>query len=174
MAFILLAMLVTQVSAHSGRTDSAGGHWDRSNGTYHYHHGYPAHDHYDMDGDGVKDCPYEFKSKERNYADEASRLTPKSTSVATSPTTPRPTTPKTATPNKEAPSRAQKKDAGEPKWSDKTSENIGIIGIAIFIVGGLLVVVGIFALANGAPVTIFAIGIIIMLVAFAFSKIAAA
>jgi len=25
--------------AHSGRTDSNGGHWDRSNGTYHYHSG---------------------------------------------------------------------------------------------------------------------------------------
>jgi hypothetical protein len=52
-----------QVKAHSGRTDSKGGHHDRSDGSYHYHHGYSAHDHYDMDGDGKKDCPYEFDDK---------------------------------------------------------------------------------------------------------------
>lgn len=28
-----------QVEAHSGRTDSRGGHWDRRTGTYHYHNG---------------------------------------------------------------------------------------------------------------------------------------
>ena len=44
------------VEAHSGRTDSFGGHHDYRNksglGYYHYHHGYPAHLH----KDGV--CPY--------------------------------------------------------------------------------------------------------------------
>lgn len=50
-------------SAHSGRTDGAGGHTDHDTGEYHYHHGYPAHDHYDMDGDGVDDCPYDFDDK---------------------------------------------------------------------------------------------------------------
>jgi hypothetical protein len=25
--------------SHPGRTDASGGHWDRSNGTYHYHNG---------------------------------------------------------------------------------------------------------------------------------------
>ena len=39
--------------AHSGRTDANGGHWNRSTGEYHYHHGYSAHDH----PNGV--CPYE-------------------------------------------------------------------------------------------------------------------
>ena len=39
--------------AHSGGTDSNGGHYDRSTGEYHYHHGYPAHQHIN----GV--CPYE-------------------------------------------------------------------------------------------------------------------
>ena len=43
--------------AHSGRTDYAGGHYDRSTGEYHYHHGYPAHQH----KDGV--CPYETREK---------------------------------------------------------------------------------------------------------------
>lgn len=55
--------LTTYTSAHSGRTDSNGGHLDHSTGEYHYHHGYPAHDHYDIDGDNIKDCPYEFSSK---------------------------------------------------------------------------------------------------------------
>lgn len=39
--------------AHSGRTDSNGGHYDSSSGEYHYHHGYPAHQH----TNGI--CPYE-------------------------------------------------------------------------------------------------------------------
>ena len=59
----LLLMTVPSASAHPGRTDANGGHTDRSTGEYHYHHGYSAHQHYDMDGDGKKDCPYEFKDK---------------------------------------------------------------------------------------------------------------
>ena len=48
-----LAFLPLSSAAHSGRTDSKGGHYDRETGDYHYHHGYPAHDH----PGGV--CPYE-------------------------------------------------------------------------------------------------------------------
>lgn len=40
-------------SAHSGRTDSTGGHYDYSTGEYHYHHGYSAHQHIN----GL--CPYD-------------------------------------------------------------------------------------------------------------------
>lgn len=68
--FILcLSMLIVAYSlnisvfAHSGKTDGAGGHYDRDSGDYHYHHGYSAHEHYDMDGDGIKDCPYNFDDK---------------------------------------------------------------------------------------------------------------
>ena len=43
------------VFAHSGRTDAYGGHYDRSTGEYHYHHGFPAHQHIN----GI--CPYDFK-----------------------------------------------------------------------------------------------------------------
>ena len=57
----LLVPLSLCVTAHPGKTDSNGGHTDHATGEYHYHHGYSAHDHYDMDGDGVKDCPYEFR-----------------------------------------------------------------------------------------------------------------
>ena len=49
--------------AHPGRTDSNGGHHVTATGEYHYHHGYPAHDHYDIDGDGVLDCPYTYVAK---------------------------------------------------------------------------------------------------------------
>jgi hypothetical protein len=47
---------------HSGNTDGNGGHYD-SNGGYHYHHGYSAHSHEDIDGDGNLDCPYEFNDR---------------------------------------------------------------------------------------------------------------
>lgn len=65
LAFLLafLLLLSPAVLAHSGKTDANGGHYDRSTGEYHYHHGYPAHQHYDMDGDGVADCPYDFDDK---------------------------------------------------------------------------------------------------------------
>lgn len=53
----MLLLLVSIISllgvfAHSGRTDGNGGHWDRSAGEYHYHHGYGEHDH----PNGI--CPY--------------------------------------------------------------------------------------------------------------------
>lgn len=50
----LLALLLGITLVHSGRTDSNGGHWDYSTGEYHYHHGYPAHQH----PNGV--CPYNY------------------------------------------------------------------------------------------------------------------
>jgi hypothetical protein len=60
-AVVLCILLLTiVVSAHSGKTDSNGGHYNHSTGEYHYHHGYPAHQHYDINGDGVIDCPYKF------------------------------------------------------------------------------------------------------------------
>jgi len=58
--------------AHSGRTDSNGGHTNHSTGQYHYHHGYSAHQHYDMNGDGIKDCPYTFKDTTRQNSGTSS------------------------------------------------------------------------------------------------------
>ncbi len=58
---LLVAVLSSFTFLHKGRTDSNGGHYDRSSGEYHYHHGYSAHYHYDMNGDGIVDCPYNFK-----------------------------------------------------------------------------------------------------------------
>lgn len=62
--FLLTCICITfQTSttlAHSGRTDAQGGHHDYNNvsglGSYHYHHGYPAHLH----PNGI--CPYETAS----------------------------------------------------------------------------------------------------------------
>jgi hypothetical protein len=59
---LLLIPLSILVYAHPGRTDEAGGHTNHSTGEYHYHHGYSEHQHYDMDGDGIVDCPYDFKT----------------------------------------------------------------------------------------------------------------
>lgn len=36
---ILFILIPTVVNSHSGRTDSNGGHYDRSTGEYHYHNG---------------------------------------------------------------------------------------------------------------------------------------
>ena len=55
---LIVLSVVSPVLAHSGGTDSDGGHTDNSTCEYHYHHGYSAHDHFDINGDGVEDCPY--------------------------------------------------------------------------------------------------------------------
>ena len=68
----ITALMVLVVNAHPGRTDSAGGHTDHSTGEYHYHHGYSAHSHYDMDGDGKVDCPYDFKDKTNHSSNNSS------------------------------------------------------------------------------------------------------
>lgn len=52
LAILALLLLPVVALAHSGRTDSSGGHYNRSTGEYHYHHGEPAHQH----PNGV--CPY--------------------------------------------------------------------------------------------------------------------
>ena len=54
LVFFCAMLLTCSVSAHPGRTDSSGRHYDRSTGEYHYHHGYPAHQH----AGGI--CEYNF------------------------------------------------------------------------------------------------------------------
>lgn len=57
-ALVLASTLcIGSASAHPGRTDANGGHYDHSTGEYHYHHGYPAHQHID----GV--CPYDYDDR---------------------------------------------------------------------------------------------------------------
>ncbi len=59
LSFIFLLFFVFS-SAHSGRTDGSGGHYNHSTGEYHYHHGKPAHDH----PNGV--CPYAQSNNNSN------------------------------------------------------------------------------------------------------------
>ena len=54
---VFLFFMIVPATAHPGRTDANGGHYDRSTGEYHYHHGYPAHQH----TGGV--CPYAYDDK---------------------------------------------------------------------------------------------------------------
>ncbi len=77
---LLLLVIVLSVcfipmsaSAHSGKTDSAGGHHDTATGEYHYHHGHPAHDH----KNGV--CPYgdyddtDYNSSDYTYGSQSAQ-----------------------------------------------------------------------------------------------------
>lgn len=74
LVFICLVLCSFPVFAHSGRTDANGGHYDRSTGEYHYHHGYSAHQH----PGGV--CPYEdnpyFEDEELDFSGTAASPSP--------------------------------------------------------------------------------------------------
>ena len=72
---LAVASMALIVNAHPGRTDGKGGHTNHSTGEYHYHHGQPAHDHYDINGDGIIDCPYDFNDKtERNTSTKSMKV----------------------------------------------------------------------------------------------------
>ena len=66
MLFIAVIILTLAVTAHPGKTDSKGGHYDRQNGGYHYHHGYPAHKH--TNGE----CPYDYDTQTQESEKEPS------------------------------------------------------------------------------------------------------
>ena len=63
---IVLLLCSIPVCAHQGKTDSKGGHYDRQNGGYHYHHGYPAHEH--TNGE----CPYDYDTQTQESEKEPS------------------------------------------------------------------------------------------------------
>ncbi len=54
---LLLLFIPFTAHAHPGGTDANGGHYNRSTGEYHYHHGYPEHQHENGE------CPYDFDDK---------------------------------------------------------------------------------------------------------------
>lgn len=56
-ALLTIFLLPAVAFAHPGQTDEDGGHYDRSTGEYHYHHGYPAHQH------TGGQCPYDFDDR---------------------------------------------------------------------------------------------------------------
>lgn len=68
-ALIISFSLITTF-AHGGRTDDNGGHYVRDTGEYHYHHGYPAHQH--TNGE----CPYDYKDNitERSYSKKTKEI----------------------------------------------------------------------------------------------------
>ena len=74
----LSLLLPYNASAHSGRTDSSGGHHDYQNasglGSYHYHHGMGPHLH----PGGV--CPYSSSSASSSYSSTRRTTTTKTTS----------------------------------------------------------------------------------------------
>lgn len=61
-AIIIFVISAISCLAHSGRTDGRGGHYDRSSGEYHYHHGMSAHQH----PNGV--CPYKEDEEDDFYS----------------------------------------------------------------------------------------------------------
>ena len=62
--FLILASITVTAFAHGGNTDSNGGHYNGS--SYHYHHGYPAHQH--TNGQ----CPYNFDDKTNHSSGSSS------------------------------------------------------------------------------------------------------
>lgn len=75
---ILCIVYMFNAFAHSGRTDSSGGHWNRSTGTYHYHcGGYPAHSH----SGGV--CPYKTSSSSKTKKSTADEIIEKFNGIST-------------------------------------------------------------------------------------------
>lgn len=79
LSLCLIHLLPVISYAHSGRTDANGGHYNRSTGEYHYHHGYPAHQH----TNGV--CPYDFKDKTNHSSGSNSGSSSKSSNSSKSP-----------------------------------------------------------------------------------------
>lgn len=57
LCFCFFTLLSFVIFAHSGNTDENGGHYDSISDEYHYHHGFPAHQH--IDGE----CPYDFEDR---------------------------------------------------------------------------------------------------------------
>lgn len=70
--FCVIFLIVIPASAHQGRTDANGGHYDNETGEYHYHHGYEAHQHIN----GI--CPYNHDDKTNHTSGTSySDVTPK-------------------------------------------------------------------------------------------------
>lgn len=67
---VIILMMCVSSAAHPGRTDENGGHRDSSTSEYHYHHGYPAHQH----ENGV--CPYDYDDKTGVSSGSSSHLVP--------------------------------------------------------------------------------------------------
>lgn len=115
--FVLCLFLALAVCAyaHPGNTDSKGGHYNRTTGEYHYHHGNPAHQHVN----GF--CPYATVTP-------TPRATPKPTPKATVKIATLPPSTK-ATP---APSSSKSSSNGAAMFYTATGSAATILGYGIF------------------------------------------
>lgn len=120
LSIILICVLVAPALAHPGGTDTYGGHYDHSTGEYHYHHGYPPHDHEDLDGDGILDCPHNFKDKAGESSGQSSG------SVTRYPTPTRP-------PSPPAPTVAEPEQEGGLKTAWEVVKVVGVLAIGFFV-----------------------------------------
>lgn len=118
---LFLSSFTSDAFAHPGRTDGNGGHYDSDTGEYHYHHGYTEHQHTDLDGDGVPDCPYDFQDK----TDHTSRSSGSSGSYHTN-VTPKPTPKPTPIP------KIEKTEEDETNFSPFIP--IGLSAVVFFLV----------------------------------------
>lgn len=116
----IVALSLISAFAHSGRTDSNGGHYDRSTGEYHYHHGYSAHQH----PNGV--CPYRDDSYDEIDWERAYSLAREKDKERESTTRQKPTTTKTET-----------KENAIPDWLVNIFPAV-VICVAVFSVGGIV------------------------------------
>lgn len=66
---LLLILMPITVFAHPGGTDESGGHYKRSTGEYHYHHGYSAHQHENGE------CPYDYEYPSSHSANKSDKET---------------------------------------------------------------------------------------------------
>ena len=114
---VVLAFFTSPAYAHSGKTDGKGGHTDHSTGEYHYHHGYKAHQHYDIDGDGEADCPYENLRIEKKPSSSNSTNSSKSSTTKKQDSI-------ASTVSSEKPA-----DNKSDKSSNKTKENMLLVAI---------------------------------------------
>ena len=115
------------VYAHPGRTDSQGGHTNHSTGEYHYHHGYSAHQHYDKDGDGTLDCPYDFNDK-TGSSSGSSKIT-KDSSQSSS---------KNESSSKTPVKSSTKENLSEKTTSSENKTNFSAIGELLLIFGSIV------------------------------------
>lgn len=121
---VLFSCCVTSYS-HPGGTDQYGGHYNRSTGEYHYHHGYSEHQHYDMNGDGTIDCPYDFNDISSSRSSSSSNSSSVSGNVSRS------------APNEQSninsKKQEQKKSKSMPKWLEKILLFFAFIGVGLFV-----------------------------------------
>lgn len=74
---VIMLIFAVQAGAHQGRTDANGGH--NSSSGYHYHHGYPAHQH--TNGK----CPYNYDDKTNHQSGNTSNKSESSVSTLSKP-----------------------------------------------------------------------------------------